>query len=295
MYSQGVREELVLLRSMLVDGEFDWELEPDDVKRVEGALQDEQMKDELGRDLPAPEFSLRLADGVELAVAYSKQQDDLPRIVLHAATIPKPEQAALVSEVDRQLATIADEGAQFPVFSLYTAMQDYLVEHPIRSKESEEAKPDVQISRSVTAPDLRLKVVLFWSHHLLATGKRKNIVQWASELKLWGISKPGYPGVWVVEGLVADVDEFVFRIKQLNWKALQVRCEIEGNQVSKPSGNTPAEQIDWALRTQTHLASVLEGGTNDKIGVREVEGLDELGTLMGQAGLADVFRTALKL
>lgn len=47
-----------------------------------------------------------------------------------------------------------------------------------------------------------------------------------------------YPGVIVVEGEESDADEFVRRIKALQWQALQVRCEEseevpEGQDVKK--------------------------------------------------------------
>ena len=42
---------------------------------------------------------------------------------------------------------------------------------------------------------------LIWFHHILSTTKRKAIVKWAAELELGGFSKPGYPGVLIVEGM----------------------------------------------------------------------------------------------
>lgn len=70
----------------------------------------------------------------------------------------------------------------------------------------------------------RIKRVVIWSHHLLATSKRRSIVQWSRELGLGGYSRPGYPGAVFVEGEEDSVDEFVARIKELRWQALQVRA-----------------------------------------------------------------------
>ncbi|PNS14753.1 hypothetical protein CAC42_1982 [Sphaceloma murrayae] len=67
------------------------------------------------------------------------------------------------------------------------------------------------------------KRLLIWSHHLLATSKRKDIISWARELHLSGFSRPGYPGAVVIEGIEVNVDEFETRIKALKWQALQVR------------------------------------------------------------------------
>ncbi|EPS35450.1 hypothetical protein H072_11134 [Dactylellina haptotyla CBS 200.50] len=67
------------------------------------------------------------------------------------------------------------------------------------------------------------KRVVIWSHHLLSTAKRKDIISWSAELRLAGFSRPGYPGGIFVEGEEGDVDEFVSRLKGLKWQALQIR------------------------------------------------------------------------
>ncbi|KAH0269724.1 DUF1115-domain-containing protein, partial [Aureobasidium melanogenum] len=71
----------------------------------------------------------------------------------------------------------------------------------------------------------KIKRVVIWSHHLLATSKRKDIQAWSKELSLSGFSRPGHPGSIFVEGDEDQVDEFVRRLKQLRWQALQVRGE----------------------------------------------------------------------
>lgn len=72
-----------------------------------------------------------------------------------------------------------------------------------------------------------MKECVLWSHHLLATGKRKDIVNWASELQLYGISKPGYPGIIIVEGIEASVDEFVYRIKVGSFTTIHLRVDAD--------------------------------------------------------------------
>ncbi|CAD0097799.1 unnamed protein product [Aureobasidium mustum] len=71
----------------------------------------------------------------------------------------------------------------------------------------------------------KIKRVVIWSHHLLATSKRKDIQAWSKELSLSGFSRPGHPGSIFVEGDEDQVDEFIRRLKQLRWQALQVRGE----------------------------------------------------------------------
>lgn len=38
---------------------------------------------------------------------------------------------------------------------------------------------------------VRMKSALLWSHHLLATSKRKDIQHWSTDLKVWAIAKIG--------------------------------------------------------------------------------------------------------
>lgn len=42
---------------------------------------------------------------------------------------------------------------------------------------------------------------LIWFHHILSTAKRKAIVSWSAKLEIGGFSKPGYPGVLIIEGM----------------------------------------------------------------------------------------------
>ncbi|KAM0793511.1 hypothetical protein ACM66B_000950 [Microbotryomycetes sp. NB124-2] len=285
-----IRDELVLVKSMLMDGELEWDLDDEnDITRWQEALNDST--GDCDAALASPCFSLRLADGVQLHVEI--HQDETPKFALHATGLSREDQARLSAALDEQLKAITAEEPEYPILSVYTSMQEYVTAHPAAPPRP--ASPKHETASGQQKPDLRTKVVLFWSHHLLATGKRRNIVAWSAELGLWGISKPGYPGVWVVEGLVDDVDEFVYRIKQLNWKALQVRCELESPACAPPSDLPANEHAEWARRHATHLAPVLCKSSQSKVGLCEVEGLDELGTFMTKAGLDDVFKTALKL
>lgn len=103
-------------------------------------------------------------------------------------------------------------------------------------------------------------------------------MQWSTELKLWGLSKPGYPGVIVVEGVEEQVDEFVYRIKQLQWKALQVRSETFGPELTPPPGLDDKARTDWAVKT-AHFAKVLGEHKEQRVCVREIEDMGELGEM----------------
>jgi len=120
-------------------------------------------------------------------------------------------------------------------------------------------------------------LTILW-HDASAASKRKDIVQWSSELRLWGLSKPGYPGVVVVEGVEEQVDEFVHRIKQLQWKALQVRSETLGPELTPPAGLDDKARIEWALKT-SHFGKVLSRSKDERVCAKEIEDLGEVGDM----------------
>lgn len=168
----------------------------------------------------------------------------------------------------------------FPLFDLTSTLRDWITANPVPPTAATKRLSLEATTRPARQrpSSLRLKVTLLWSHHLLATGKRKDIVQWSTELKLWGLSKPGYPGVICVEGVEEQVDEFVYRIKQLNWKALQVRLETLGVVLEPPEGLDEKEVVAWAMR-QAHLAKVLGRDAGERVCVKEVEDMGQVGEL----------------
>ncbi|KAL1388965.1 hypothetical protein HDK64DRAFT_114240 [Phyllosticta capitalensis] len=96
-----------------------------------------------------------------------------------------------------------------------------------------------------------LRVVL-WMHHLLATSKRRAIVQMSKELGLAGFSRPGYPGSLYVEGEAGNVRSFVDELKTMRWQAIQERA----------AENCPMSSL-------TLISS-------DAKGIEEVQGLGEI-------------------
>ena len=80
--------------------------------------------------------------------------------------------------------------------------------------------------------DTTLTRLWIYSHHIYSKFKRRDIIDWAQELKLFGFSLPGKPGVICVEGYSSMVDEFWYRIRRLNWKRLVIK-----EQETKEIGN----------------------------------------------------------
>ncbi|GAA5828241.1 hypothetical protein JCM11251_002653 [Rhodosporidiobolus azoricus] len=287
MTLEAIKEELLVLQASLVEGEMNWD-EEDERSVWQPVLSDERP---LQDDLPVPSLSLTLSPKVDLAVLYRAHGP--PAFSLHTLVLEREEQASLAHVVEEKAKEVQDE--PLPVFTLYTALQEWIASNPLMSSRQPSAEPAPAPPRRPKPGPLQLKTTLLWSHHLLATSKRKDIVAWSTELELWGLAKPGYPGVIIVEGLKEGVDEFVHRIKQLQWKALQVRCEQDGAVVSPPSSVSPAEAAAWVVRNRSLLGPALTTDPKEKICVKEVEGLNEVGEIMRKAGMYEVFLTALKL
>ncbi|BGP28539.1 hypothetical protein JCM10296v2_000275 [Rhodotorula toruloides] len=288
MLLEQIKDELLVLQASCVDGELAWE--DDEVRRTwELVLDGSASLEDL--TLPLPTLSLRLSDSIELTAEY-RTHPAQPELSLHCLRLERDEQAELRRQLEEVSKRVQDEDDPLSVFNVFTALQEYLTAHPPSS--ASHPSPSPALARPPPGP-LQLKTVLMWSHHLLATSKRKDIVAWSTELELWGLSKPGYPGVIIAEGLAPNVDHFVQVVKSWQWKALQVRCELDGPVIEPPPDIPPNEAATWAVRTKSHLGPVLGKEAKEKICVKEVEGLNEVGEIMRAAGLEDVFYTALKL
>jgi hypothetical protein len=64
---------------------------------------------------------------------------------------------------------------------------------------------------------------LFTSHHLKSPKKRRSLQQWASDLRLGGFAKVGHPGIIYCSGAQSSVEEFVAKVKDMQWLALRMR------------------------------------------------------------------------
>lgn len=74
-----------------------------------------------------------------------------------------------------------------------------------------------------------------YSHHIIANSKRKALASLASEYKLGGYVKIGWPGVIIVEGSEDSCQAFVDEIKTWRWQHLSIRVEEQKQLDSKDS------------------------------------------------------------
>lgn len=78
---------------------------------------------------------------------------------------------------------------------VYTTLQEVHQEMAYHKTDAAMDSPAESSSRQADLAEptknVRLKSALLWSHHLLATSKRKDIQHWAVELEVWAIAKLG--------------------------------------------------------------------------------------------------------
>lgn len=162
------------------------------------------------------------------------------------------------------------------------------------------------ISNNQECPRDVLRVVV-WFHHIKSTEKRKHLVSWARELGCSGYSKPGFPGVVVVEGLAPDAREYVARVRALQWQAMQVRAE----QLVRCCACSCAASDNSSSKVHSTLAGT-GSGREHSCGGKKADGeavrlfagkftelpesgMSQLGQECKAAGLEELFLAALKL
>lgn len=99
-------------------------------------------------------------------------------------------------------------------------------------------------SRSKKAADVRgdLFTLLIHFHHILNESKREAIQNWAHELALGGVSRPGTPGLVIVEGCKESVYLYVRRLRALRWQSMELRC-MEQVCVDAPTKSQSMDQL----------------------------------------------------
>eukprot|EP01080_Neovahlkampfia_damariscottae_P004679 gene4679-8251_t len=95
----------------------------------------------------------------------------------------------------------------------------------IKENKPEEIKKIELIEEEIENPTKVLIGVHF--HHIYADGKKREIQNGKSVFKLKGIYKFGKPGRLLVYGNQNIVNQFIMRLKSLNWQEIKVKFEYE--------------------------------------------------------------------
>eukprot|EP01063_Lacrimia_lanifica_P006779 TRINITY_DN14273_c0_g1_i2.p1 TRINITY_DN14273_c0_g1~~TRINITY_DN14273_c0_g1_i2.p1 ORF type:complete len:256 (+),score=99.27 TRINITY_DN14273_c0_g1_i2:58-825(+) len=117
---------------------------------------------------------------------------------------------------------------------------------------------------------------LMYSHHIINGTKRKDIKEWALELRLGAVCKIGWPGIIICEGDEGACREYVTRLQAHRWKHFVVRGE---EVVDVPPGGSVDD-----LRALGR--GYIELGEDD---------MKALAAMCKEAGLEELFMTCMKV
>ena len=180
---------------------------------------------------------------LELSLPPDYPTKEYPHAYLHcAADVPtsvRKEARQLLAETIATL-ELGDEVLDL----LLTSMNSGLETLASSTSSHKDSSAACNVSKAGQGGEPLIRRQLFWSHHLLATSKRRDILSWSRELHLGGYSRPGYPGVILIEGSTEAVGEFERRIKALRWQALQVRGEDDGEHRMFGDGTTGVQEVE---------------------------------------------------
>ena len=200
-------------------------------------------------ECPAPHFQLKLEASsdvyydVVLPPGYAAAANTLPVVSVKGDNLGRTEQERWQRVVADALANV--HGSEYVLPSIrHTSFSDALPRYPLFELISSHllpclhealdhtndlrSTPDPSAStperdearRQLSSPRYH---ALFVSHHLKSPQKRRSLSQWSHELSLSGFAKVGYPGVIYCEGTREDVEDFVDRVKSMQWLALRLR------------------------------------------------------------------------
>ncbi|KAG8976531.1 hypothetical protein FRB90_009140 [Tulasnella sp. 427] len=242
-------EEILLIKSSLLPGES-FAFEDDDEGNGNGtsdgshmnysqileALSQTGVMPQALQDIPPKPLtfsvtSCSIAITLTLGVSYPENPLDW-RVSIHGDRLSRPRQEQWDKRLkDRSRVLVENEESN----AMYQLLCDYAL--PLIAEEATQTtEPDVQapvMQRSTAHPSTQPFHALLSSHHLISPQKRKSLLKWSQELAIGGFAKVGYPGIIYAEGKKEDVEDFVQRVKEMQWLALRVRFvePIEGPDV----------------------------------------------------------------
>ncbi|KDQ12389.1 hypothetical protein BOTBODRAFT_34694 [Botryobasidium botryosum FD-172 SS1] len=216
-------DELLLIRSSILPDELFQLITPS----WEAFLDASSSGDSL--PLPFPLESPRFKVGTQ-AVWFDVTLPDQARqaaIFTGGDSVGREEAEQWSALINNKMEETSQAPEDFPAYQLLSA---HLL--PMIQSSAEKSKDDARSRLSehemlgAQAQDTACYHALLSSHHLISPEKRRSLSSWSRSLHLSGFAKVSYPGVIYVEGgrgSKASIEEFVKRVKGMQWLALKVR------------------------------------------------------------------------
>lgn len=142
--------------------------------------------------------------------------DVKPMVSFTTCELTNSQQNEIEYNIEKYL--VSNENYEVIIYSTYLFVEDEIISIFDKMKTNSNNKFSINES-----PKVYIGFRIMWFHHIRNPLKRKSILNWSSELYLYGGTKIGYPGVVYIEGLEDNCCEMVRRLKTLRWKAIVVR------------------------------------------------------------------------
>ncbi|GJJ14161.1 hypothetical protein Clacol_008421 [Clathrus columnatus] len=174
--------------------------------------------------LPA-DFSIKvkespLAFRVVLSSQYPSEREGFS--VTTYGNVNKKDQERWMNIIQEKRFEVRD--AEFPVYEILSShLLPLLHEETLAKLAGDIVLPLESVPSSTVPKPKAIFHALLTSHHLISTQKRKSLKEWSQEHHLSGFAKIGYPGIIYCTGLESDVQEFVSKVKDMQWLALHTK------------------------------------------------------------------------
>ncbi|KAH9932114.1 uncharacterized protein BXZ73DRAFT_90040 [Epithele typhae] len=279
----GTLEELHLLTCSLLPGELI--VFTDDAARWQALLDayDEPLLDAPDMQLPPARFHVKLSASsaiwfdVELPRDYRPDPDPdpededapgRPTVLVKGDHLGRAEQEQWQHAVADSLEAV--RSSEYPAYDLISTHLLPRLHASLAAASAAAHSPDPQQPRATLASDPAHPLLpptlasslglededggaaspsyhaLLVSHHLRSPHKRRALAQWAHAGALRGFAKVGHPGVIYCAGARGAVEDFVGRVRAMQWLALRLRFVEPEPELARPgSGGAEATHGEW--------------------------------------------------
>ncbi|CAD6891760.1 unnamed protein product [Tilletia controversa] len=311
----GFVEEVELLQNSCAEGEFRTAADASSISTSTSASTSASSPCDFDLVLNhEPEVLLRVQGPQESGAGGSSSRANL---TLCAPSADSNLVQSLKKVIESRLAEDDFAQAEYKIYDVFLFLQGAISDGDIvfpSDQEHPKQEAGTQDESASAAPpsfeaECKMTRCIFWSHHLKSTTKKKNIRAWCSELRVWGITRPGYPAFLLFEGAEEDVDEMIRRIKDQNWHALSLRACVrytyarppntsnEGSSSSSSSSSTHDLALLHCPLAQNHPSNNTTNadGAQDlstvaklRPGVEEIESISELVGRLRAVGIPEM-------
>lgn len=146
-----------------------------------------------------------------------KYPEEIPDIFIRVDTLHRSSQRRLNEDLEEFI--LQTERNEVCILNALQWVQENISKY----KDIKEEPPVIQDDVKEEMKNDKFTRLWILSHHIYSKYKRRDILDWASEMKLTGFSLPGKPGIICVEGTTSDAEAYWNRLRRLTWKKISCK------------------------------------------------------------------------